>query len=177
MDAKKMGEFIAQRRKECGMTQSDLADRLHVTDKAVSRWERGLGFPDINTIEPLANALGVTILELMKAERKEPAGYSEKDAAELMRSAAELAEKNRKQELAATVLAAFTTAVVGLLTWAAGFGNLLGSLFFGALVAVAEIGLYYYINNREDASGRKIYALLGCAAAVIVCFLFLCFML
>lgn len=50
MDAQKMGAFIAQCRKEKQMTQEQLAQRLQVTDKAVSRWERGVGFPDITTI-------------------------------------------------------------------------------------------------------------------------------
>lgn len=50
------------------MTQVGLAGKIGVTDKAVSRWERGLGFPDINTMEPLATALGVSLLELMKSE-------------------------------------------------------------------------------------------------------------
>lgn len=71
MDAKKFGAFIAAMRKEKQMTQMDLAEKLHVTDKAVSRWERGLGFPDIKTIEPLADALGISILELMRSERME----------------------------------------------------------------------------------------------------------
>lgn len=59
MDAKKFGTFIAQVRKENGMTQAELAEKLNITDKAVSKWERGLGFPDINIIEPLAGALGL----------------------------------------------------------------------------------------------------------------------
>ena len=57
MDAKKFGTFIASLRKENNMTQADLAKKLQVTDKAISKWERGLGFPDINSIEPLADAL------------------------------------------------------------------------------------------------------------------------
>ena len=57
MDAKQMGMFISELRKENNMTQAQLAKELYVSDKAVSRWERGLGFPDINTIEPLAEAL------------------------------------------------------------------------------------------------------------------------
>lgn len=61
MDAKKFGTFIATLRKENNMTQVELAQKLQVTDKAVSKWERGLGFPDINTIEPLADALGVSL--------------------------------------------------------------------------------------------------------------------
>lgn len=50
MDAEKFGAFISQCRKEKQMTQAELAARLQVTDKAVSRWERGIGFPDISTI-------------------------------------------------------------------------------------------------------------------------------
>ena len=71
MDAIKFGCFVAERRKELKMTQKDLAAKIQVTDKAVSKWERGLGFPDINTIEDLADALDVSIMELMKSERKE----------------------------------------------------------------------------------------------------------
>ena len=69
MDAKAFGSFLAETRKTRGLTQNDLAEQLHVTDKAVSRWERGLGFPDINTLEPLAEALGLTLSQLMHADR------------------------------------------------------------------------------------------------------------
>ncbi len=69
MDAGRLGAFIAECRREKNMTQADLAMKINVTDKAVSRWERGIGFPDINTLEPLASALGVSVLELMKSEK------------------------------------------------------------------------------------------------------------
>ena len=69
MDNQKFGTFISTLRKEKGWTQRDLAEHLDVTDKAVSKWERGLGFPDIKTIEPLADALNVSILEIMRSER------------------------------------------------------------------------------------------------------------
>lgn len=51
------------------MTQVELAEKIHVTDKAISRWERGLGFPDIQTLEPLAQVLGISVLELMRSEK------------------------------------------------------------------------------------------------------------
>ena len=54
------------------MTQRDLAERLAVTDKAVSKWERGAGMPDISMLMPLAEALGVTVTELLEARRIEP---------------------------------------------------------------------------------------------------------
>ena len=72
MDAKKFGAFISERRKEQHMTQAGLAGKIGVTDKAVSRWERGMGFPDIQTLEPLAQVLGISVLELMRSEKKKP---------------------------------------------------------------------------------------------------------
>lgn len=69
MDSIKFGSFISSLRKEKGWTQAELAGKINVTDKAVSRWERGVGFPDINTIKPLADVLGVSILEIMQSER------------------------------------------------------------------------------------------------------------
>lgn len=71
MNTEKFGTFIAQYRKENQMTQAQLAEKLYVTEKAVSRWECGRGFPDINTLEPLAEALGVSVPELMSSEKAE----------------------------------------------------------------------------------------------------------
>mgnify|MGYP002680547105 CR=1 FL=1 len=65
MDAKMFGAFLARVRRAQGLTQAELAEQLHVTDKAVSRWERGVGLPDINTLEPLADALGLSLADLM----------------------------------------------------------------------------------------------------------------
>jgi len=64
-----MGNFIAQARKARGLTQRELADRLGVTDKAVSKWERGLSCPDVTLLAPLAALLGVTADELLAGER------------------------------------------------------------------------------------------------------------
>ena len=98
MDAKKLGQFIAQVRRERGMTQLDLAGKLQVTDKAVSKWERGLGLPDINTIEPLAEALGVSIVEVMRAERISDERISQDNAAEAVTEAIDLVKHQRRQE-------------------------------------------------------------------------------
>jgi len=98
MDAQKFGAFVAEQRKEKNMTQADLAAKLQVTDKAVSRWERGLGFPDINTIEPLADALELSVLELMKSERMKgtPVSHDIADAAIL--DTLDVAIKQRREE-------------------------------------------------------------------------------
>ena len=77
MDAEKFGAFIQERRKELGITQSELAQRIHVTDKAISRWERAVGFPDIKLLEPLAQALEVSLTELLQAKIIESAVEAE----------------------------------------------------------------------------------------------------
>lgn len=69
MEHIQFGAFIAQLRKEHQMTQRELADRLHVTDKAVSKWETGKGFPDLKLLEPLAQALDVSLVELIQGAR------------------------------------------------------------------------------------------------------------
>lgn len=69
MDAQVFGAFVQERRKELGLSQAELAEKLHVTAKAVSRWERGVGFPDIHLLEPLAQALDLSIAELMHSKR------------------------------------------------------------------------------------------------------------
>lgn len=71
MDSIQFGAFVSQLRKERNMTQKELADQLHVTDKAVSKWETGKGFPDLKLLEPLAQALGVSLVELILGERNE----------------------------------------------------------------------------------------------------------
>ncbi len=68
MNNQSMGDMISTLRKEKGMTQKDLADRLSITDKAVSKWERNLAFPDTATIPGLAEILGVSVEELMNAK-------------------------------------------------------------------------------------------------------------
>ena len=98
MDAHKFGAFVAKCRKERNMTQADLASKIQVTDKAVSRWERGIGFPDINTIEPLASALEISVLELMKSERITVNEVAREEAADFVADTLSIAIQQRKQE-------------------------------------------------------------------------------
>ena len=69
IDKERFGAFLARLRKERGMTQRELADRLHVSDKAVSKWERALSLPDVALLIPLADCLGVSVTELLRGER------------------------------------------------------------------------------------------------------------
>ena len=76
MDKTSLGSTIAALRKERGMTQLDLARQLGITDKAVSKWERGLSCPDLYTFPRLAEILGASVEELMQVSPapSEPAG-------------------------------------------------------------------------------------------------------
>lgn len=79
MAKQSMGELISQFRKEQGMTQKDLADKMNVTDKAVSKWERNLSCPDINSLPTLAEALGVSVEELLNTTKREEQSNSKVD--------------------------------------------------------------------------------------------------
>ena len=68
MDKYVTGTMIRSLRENKKMTQEELADRLHVTSKAVSKWETGRGYPDISLLEPLAKALGISVIELLSGD-------------------------------------------------------------------------------------------------------------
>ena len=88
---KSIGETIASFRKQKGMTQNELAEKMNVTDKAVSKWERDLSCPDINTISKLADILDVSVEELLKAKKKEDSNTKMKDLINLIFKAIALA--------------------------------------------------------------------------------------
>ena len=84
MESKKLGEHIAKLRRERHMTQTELADRLYVTEKAVSKWECGSGFPDLDNIGKLAAVFDISIDELLQSkERDKPETVSEEQILQL----------------------------------------------------------------------------------------------
>ena len=94
MDKEKTGQLITELRKEKGMTQKQLAEALNVTDKAVSKWERGLSFPDISMLEPLSELLDISIMELLAGERQdEDEPMSREEAEDLINASVELGDE------------------------------------------------------------------------------------
>ena len=69
MNAETVGTLISKLRKEKGMTQQELADKLQITDKAVSKWERGLACPDISVLPQVAEILGVNVDDLLSTPK------------------------------------------------------------------------------------------------------------
>uniref|UniRef100_UPI004056F30F helix-turn-helix domain-containing protein n=1 Tax=Agathobacter sp. TaxID=2021311 RepID=UPI004056F30F len=68
MDNRKTGKLIAELRKKKGLTQQQLADQLNLSNKTISKWESGAGSPDVGNLPVLADALGVTVDELLRGE-------------------------------------------------------------------------------------------------------------
>ena len=116
MDNRITGAFIRERRREKQMTQKQLADRLHVTDRAVSKWERGLSAPDLSLLEPLAEALDVTILELLTGKRD--AGAASQPVELTVKSIIEYSEMttaHKIRQILGKAAGAFVAAVLVLL--------------------------------------------------------------
>lgn len=78
MNQEKIGKFIAQLRKEKNMTQNELANRLGITDRAISKWENGRGMPDLSLIKDLCKELDITINELLSGEKISKQDYQNK---------------------------------------------------------------------------------------------------
>ena len=177
MEAKKFGQFIAGIRKEKKMTQAELAGKIHVTDKAISRWERGLGFPDIQTLEPLAQALGISVLELMRSERQETEKqdqqpeefrYTQDEVAEMLQNAGDISRQQKKQDRDANVIAGIVLAAITIIVWMTKLASFGGALVVGGIAATVFVSLWYFFQNIDDAESRKIY---GVAAILSVGFL------
>ena len=114
MDQNKIGAFISQLRKEKNMTQKDLAEKLGVTDRAISKWENGRGMPEVSLMKPLCDVLGITINELLSAERIEQKDYQEKSEFNFLNTIDYTEKKIKKNSLLLKLIAAFTA--VALLT-------------------------------------------------------------
>lgn len=117
MDSIKTGNLIAETRKEKNMTQRALAEMLHISDRTVSKWERGAGFPDVSMLEPLADALGLTVTELLHGERNEILGADSEVRYALMVVRQHRREK-LKRNIRDVVLAVFCIAVIGFFAFA-----------------------------------------------------------
>ncbi len=121
MDQIKIGKFIAECRKQKDLTQLQLADRLGITDKAVSKWERGISMPDSSIMLELCDILGITVNDLLSGEKVTMDNYnkeSESNLLEMLRQKQQADKRLLRMEMLAGIMACIPLAVgcaIGLL--------------------------------------------------------------
>lgn len=121
MDQIKIGSFIAECRKNKGLTQMQLAEKLNITDRAVSKWENGRSMPDSSIMLDLCGELGISVNELLSGERLEMTNYNEKAEQNLLEM------KKQKEQSDKTLLR--LEIVIGVTT----------CVFYFTLMAVASL--------------------------------------
>lgn len=166
MEKKTMGSFLAALRRASGMTQKELAERLNVSDKSVSRWERDDGAPDLSLIPVIAEVFGVTCDELLRGER---AAAGEEQGAQ----STPKGEQQKKHLLAASLSRFRSRCCIALACSFGGFlvamafnsalerallGFFLGAVFFVAAAAVETVQLNAALLAIHDEEGEDVDA-------------------
>ena len=116
MDQLKIGKFIADCRKRKNLTQMQLAEKLGITDKAVSKWERGVAMPDTSIMLELCNILGISVNELLSGEKINMENSSQKNEQLLLDMAKELEKKNKTiwSSMWAIMIVSMTALIAGI---------------------------------------------------------------
>lgn len=159
MNSKMIGDFISALRKNKNFTQKDLADLLGITDKAVSKWERGAGYPDISMLKPLADVLGTSVNELLEGKASENTSKAvEEDFSKALDYADKIitSKENRLGRILAAILAItlfiaiFTSVIVNVavnhrLSWSILViaGCVVGGCILIPLLLMKKRGIYY----------------------------------
>ena len=157
MNREKTGAFIAVLRKEKGMTQKELAAKLYVSDKAVSKWETGQSAPDVSLLMPLAEILGVTVTELLLGERTaEEKSVPAEDVEKLVKQTISLSTETDKVKFDRKILmwymANFVTGVYGLVLIHRNIsGNYTSSLSVPFMLS-AVFAAYFCFFTKEKLS-------------------------
>ncbi len=155
MDQRKIGQFIQARRKEKGLTQNDLASLFNITDRAVSKWERGLSLPDASIMIRLSEVLGVSVNELLSGERMEKETDYRKSAEEnLLKLKRKEEEANKYLLKLEIVIGSLSTISALAIIFTAAFlapGTML--MFFLVLLAllIFAAGVYSALKIESDA--------------------------
>ena len=163
MEKKTIGGFIAALRKANGMTQKDLAEKLNVSDKTVSRWERDDGAPDLAVIPVIAEIFDVTCDELLRGKRKspteraeateedEPTPKAEKQRQRLLKSTLSQYKNHTYIAIGVSVIGIIVALVCNLAFLKAILGFFLGAIFFAASIVCQAVFVNKAFFSVEDA--------------------------
>lgn len=153
MDQLKTGKFIAQMRKERGLTQRQLADALLISDKTVSKWECGNGMPEVSLMMPLCQLLGITVNELLSGKRLTSFEYQQNAEENIMRLIKERQEA--KFRMVIEVLVIFLTFLASIsLIMVAGLTEIsprlrIALVVIGLVVMALGIGIAAALEMRR----------------------------
>lgn len=142
MNKEQFGAFIAQRRRDLEMTQRMLADKLHVTDKAVSKWERGLSFPDLTLLEPLSSALELTVTELMSCSKQRDNEERSDHTAQILLDVGKASIQRQKRKLRLLLAIAALIVITAIGFWL--------DYYFASTGEPVETQVYYKQEIGED---------------------------
>ncbi len=155
MDQIKIGRFIAQERKQKNYTQRQLADRLGISDKTISKWERGNGFPEVSLLLPLCEELDISVNELLTGERVSDIEYRKKAEENMVNLVKEAQESKKKIILSALVAGLVILAATPLfvVSGAVPMENWLRILLIiiGMVVIVVGIGIACVLDREAGA--------------------------
>ena len=155
MDQIKIGKFIAECRKNVGLTQAQLAEKLGITDKAISKWERGIAMPDTSIMLELCNILGISVNELLSGEKIDMENNEKKNEQLLLDMAKEIEKKNKT--IWTTMWVIMIVSIIALLAgiFAAAFFVPEGPWQLVAVIAVTVIFLIpcFYALKLEVSVG------------------------
>ncbi len=154
MDQVKIGKFIAQRRKEKKMTQAELAEKLNITDRAVSKWETGRGMPDSSIMLDLCSELGISVNELLSGELIEMKEYNNKTEELLLKMTQEKEERDKAFLNMEIFIGTLVTVVLIACVFVASFVHMpawarIGLIFIGLIPFI--IGIGYAIKIEQTA--------------------------
>ena len=155
MNQIKIGRFIAECRKKANLTQVQLAEKLGITDKAISKWERGVAMPDTSIMLELCDILGISVKELLSGERIDMEKNDQKNEQLLLEMAKELEKKNKT--IWSAMWAIMTVSIIGLLGGLALIAFFMpeGPLMFVAILALCVVFLIpcFYALKLEISVG------------------------
>lgn len=170
MDLKKIGAYIAGKRKALGMTQRELADRLNMSDKSISKWERGICLPDVSVYLKLCEILGITVNEFLAGEDIEVENMPEKSESNIMGVALDSSRKQKKLKRIIAVLAAITltTCICGAAfgiyynfirpqNYVAPMGSDSVEMQTAEILSGMNSVLLYEFKNRDEYGGLTVY--------------------
>ena len=154
MDQEKIGAFITECRKQAGLTQAALGEQLGITDRAVSKWERGKSMPDPSLMLPLCGLLHITVNELLTGERISMEDYQKKAEEKLLELQRQEALNNKRLLWLEVVIGLLSTAAALVMIFAASFAVVYfwwRLALIAAGLAIITVGIAVAVKLEHDA--------------------------